>query len=168
MSGRRVSAHSVGVVWRGTAADARGAASVGLLRAALRGVLIVAQDTPADSGEARAAWRVEPGTATEPARLVNDAPHIGILELGSRPHRPPLIPILRWLVRKIGADGNGGRRTFTTLKEVDGEVLARARAIQAKIARDGTRAAGMVAKNLDKLALIARDEVEAAIKRGAG
>lgn len=163
----KLTARSVGVVWRGAAEDARAAANVALLRAALRSVAIVAQATPADTGEARAAWRVEPGNFTEPARLVNDAPHAGILEAGARPHWTPLMPLLRWLVRKIGADGKGGRRTFTDLSEVDGAVVAMARGIQAKIARDGNKAYGMVAKNLDRLANIARDEVEAAIKRGS-
>lgn len=162
---KAISARSVGAVWRGTQEAALASAGGALLRAALRAEVIVAQDTPADTGEARAAWRVEVGSPTEPARLVNDAPHIGVLEVGARPHRPPLMPILRWLVRKIGADGKGGRRTFTVLSEVDGDVVARARAVQAKIARDGSPAYGMVAKNLDKLSRIARDEVEAAIKR---
>jgi len=140
--------------------DVRGA----MYPAALRGEPIVAEATPSDRGHARQAW--ESRVTPEGAALQNDWPYIGILEMGSRPHWPPIMPILRWLVRKEGLDLAGGSRSFNDLSEVPSQTYAVARAIQATIAREGTKPHHMVQNNLPKLRSIAKDEVEKVLRRG--
>lgn len=130
------------------------------LRAALRGVPIVATATPVDRGATRAGWRAVP--TLYGAELRNDSAIAGILELGSRPHRPPLMPILRWLVRQIGIDGKGGRRSFADIGEVESEVVGRAMGIVRSIERRGTRAHYMVRDNLPRLVRILQAEAEKA------
>lgn len=48
------------------------------------------------------------------------------VETGSKPHRPPIEPLIDWVTRKLGLRGKEARR--------------RAHAIAGKIARDGTKA----------------------------
>lgn len=131
-----------------------------LYKAALIGEVIVAQKTPVDKGQAKNAWKVSP-TSTG-ADLFNDAPHIGILELGSRPHRPPLTPILEWVVRKFGT----GKRSFTNISEVEPHLVGIAKAIVRKIEREGTRPHYMVRDSLGKLTAIAKREVERSLNGG--
>lgn len=132
----------------------------GLLAAALIGEGIVANATPVDRGEARNAWTVVPTPSG--ADLFNDAPHAGILELGSRPHRPPLEPILRWVVRKFGT----GKRSFEDWSEVEPRLFGIAMAIVRNIEAHGTKPHFMVRNNLGKLTRIAKREVDRML-RGA-
>ncbi len=84
-----------------------------------------------------------------------DAPHAAPVHYGSRPHWPPLEPIIGWVRRNVV------RLTMTTGQSQDvlkpnagqaergrrtpkNEVLRIARAIQAKIAREGTPAVAWV------------------------
>lgn len=131
-------------------------------RAALRAVPIVAAATPVDRGATRAAWRVVLGL--DGAELRNDSAIAGILELGSRPHRPPLMPILRWLVRQEGLDLSGGKRSFESLYEVPDETIARAMGVVRAIERRGTRPHYMVRDNLPRLVALLRAEVERALE----
>lgn len=132
-----------------------------LYKAALIGETIVAQKTPVDRGQARNAWAVTP-TATG-AELYNDAPHAGILELGSRPHRPPLRPILEWVVRKFGTGKNTGKKSFVEFSEVEPHLFGIAKAIVRKIEAEGTRPHYMVRDSLPKLAEITKKQVEKAL-----
>ncbi len=63
--------------------------------------------------------------------VVVDAPHAGWIEYGTRPHRPPVQPLIEWAARKLGAD------------EV--EAVRIGWAVAAKIEREGTRAHGYFA-----------------------
>jgi hypothetical protein len=64
-------------------------------RAASRGVGIVKRKVPVAFGEIResVSSKPTPGGATVEA----DAPHAAAAEVGSRPHTPPLEPILAWV-----------------------------------------------------------------------
>ncbi len=68
----------------------------------------VVRATPVDRGEMAASWVVKPGTGREPTELRNDAPHAGIIELGTRPYRPPFTPLFEWAKRKAGDLALGG------------------------------------------------------------
>lgn len=129
--------------------------------AALRSMPAVVEDTPSDTGQARAGWDVR--QAPGGADLFNDAPHIGILEGGSRPHWPPFEPILRWVVRVFGIDAENAatsRRSYEDENDVSNEAYAIARAVQAKIAKEGTEPKWMVRDNLPKMGEFLRKETE--------
>lgn len=84
-------------------AAARAKARVALIRGAERGRAIMVRRTPVDTGATRAAWKVFlSALGNEVARLSNDAPHVGVLELGARPHPVSDVGILaieRWVAR---------------------------------------------------------------------
>lgn len=134
----------------------------GLYRAALRALPLVVEATPSDRGLARGGWQVD--KVAGGADLRNDAPHAGILEAGSRPHRPPLEPILRWVVRVFGIGLEGGRRSYSDESDVPARTKAVAWAVTEKIAEHGTEAHWMVRGNMRKLAQYAREEVERMLK----
>lgn len=155
MSVRTISVEDFGARLRFDAGQISTAMVAGMRAAALIGEGIVAADTPVDTGLTRNQW----GVAGTPrgADLFNDSPIAGILELGSRPHRPPFIPILRWVVRKFGT----GKRSFEDPSEVDNpELWAIAWGTVKAIERHGTKPNYMVRDNLDRLNEIARREVE--------
>jgi len=128
-----------------------------LLASALTGEALLVEATPADTGRARAGWITRP--TANGAETSNDSPVIGILELGSRPHRPPFRPILEWVVRKFGT----GKRSFENYSEVDPELMAIAWGTVRKIQDHGTQPHFMVKKNLEKLARITKRHVERAL-----
>ncbi|MFB6373334.1 MAG: hypothetical protein ABEN55_09520 [Bradymonadaceae bacterium] len=156
-----------------------------LLKAALEGEPFVAADTPVDTERARNAWDVQPVEGG--ADLFNDAPHAGILEKGSRPHRPPFKPILRWVVRNFGlnleavearkeAENTEGtdpdeaareamQNARRSLKEDDPESASEgarsmAWAVVEHIEENGTEPNWMVRDNLPKLKALAQEAVE--------
>lgn len=43
-------------------------------------------------------WRATDGGGT----VIVDAPHAPYIEYGTRPHRPPLQPLVEWAMRKLG------------------------------------------------------------------
>lgn len=57
----------------------------GLRMGAQRGRGIIVRRTPVDLGQLRASWKVKAHDAV--AELINDAPHVSIVELGARPHK---------------------------------------------------------------------------------
>lgn len=133
--------------------------------AALRGMPRIVRETPSDRGQARAAWDVR--MTPDGAEMYNDAPHIGILEAGSRPHWPPIEPILRWVVRKFGTgleNDAGSKRSFESMDsaqdEVSDEAWAMAWGVAAKIAAEGTEPNWMVRDNLDYLLRLWKGEQE--------
>jgi hypothetical protein len=72
------------------------------------------------------------------------------VELGSRPHRPPVEPIAEWVARKLGKRGQEGRKI--------------AWAIAGKIARDGTPARFMFRDGL----AATQDQILEILAAGAG
>lgn len=72
---------------------------------------LLARKTPKDTGMAKAAWKVTSGIPSLGilAELHNDAPYVGILEKGARPHsvnKEGWAAIYRWVLRK----GLAGKR----------------------------------------------------------
>lgn len=75
-------------------------------------------------------------TFPDRAEIFNNAPYAAVIEFGSRPHTPPLGPLIAWVRRK---------RKDLGIEEAD--VFRVAKAIQRKIAREGT-APMFIAKDL--------------------
>jgi len=142
---------------------------------------IVVKATPSDRGQARAGWDIEVdlgGDDDTIAIISNDVPYIGVLELGSRPHTPPLKPLIEWVVRHFGtglealkamdearaAEGStesdvqaagkaaidGASQHFDDLSEVSDGAINMAIGIQQKIGRQGTEPNYMVKSNIDR------------------
>ena len=74
------------------------------------------------------------------------------VELGARPHRPPVEPLVDWVRRKLGKGGKEGR--------------AIAFAIAGKIAREGTPAAHMFSEGLAATQKQVHEILAAAAARG--
>lgn len=97
-------------------------------RAVLRGVRATAEDglpvvrvaAPVAFEELRDSGHVVP--RADGALILFDAPHAAAVEVGSRPHRPPVDPLIRWAELRGFTDPRGA-----------------AWAIAAKIAREGTK-----------------------------
>ena|GEM_PF-2881187 len=126
--------------------------------AALRSERILVDATPADTGEARRGWRIE--FHPDGTELVNDAPHFFVLEHGSRPHRPPLLPILRWVMR-VAFDG----QVIDDVDDAPREAVQMARAIVEKIANEGTAPHNIVRGNSGELLRILRMTTKREIER---
>ena len=156
----QVTAGKLGARLRGDSKRALGAIRRGLVRAAVVGEAIVAEATPVDTANTRNAWRVR--LTRDGADLINDSPTAVFLEEGTRPHRPPLLPLVRWAMRKKGL---GGSTTITRLEDAPDEAVGMAVGIANKIERKGTRPVHMVRSNLTRLTQIARRNVEAELER---
>lgn len=144
---RDIAAHEVGQLLRRHERRVERALVQASREAALRGERVVVEATPADTGEARRGWRVV--LTPDGALLTNDAPHALVLEFGSRPHRPPLMPILRWVMR-VAFDG----QAIDDLSDAPDGAVAMARAVVETIAKEGTEPHRMVRGNAGRLAKI--------------
>lgn len=152
----------------------RRAVAEGALAGAHRGRAIMVKNTPTDQGQLRAAWRVKRGAAEFDgagemlAELVNDAPHITMVELGSRPHK--ISPeawqaIYEWVRRHYRSTtggvytlGGAGRMTARgkgfvpgPFKGDDPRVSAITNAIAWKIRKHGQKPTLFVRNSLDDL-----------------
>lgn len=145
------------------------------------GLEVIIKDAPKDTKElVRSGHVVLTNTGTE---IVFDAPHAVVVELGSRPHMPPLEPLVEWVKRHATKLGIGKAPTFRYSKKEgpptrkrmarylerfadwEGEVVKVAQAIRYKIARDGTRPTHFVRSKLPKLARILRELIAVRIGR---
>lgn len=156
----------------------------GFKLAAERARVEAIQATPVDQGEARRGWEVKKVGADE-VQLRNDTIHAEVLELGRRPGRtpPPLAPILEWVYRHADELGVGnarsvlasrqtigvgysiirGRnkgRTVWEVEDLEADATNVARAIQAKIGRDGSKPLHIIASRLELFGNWAEEEVQ--------
>jgi hypothetical protein len=79
------------------------------------------------------------------AQVYVDAPHFPFIEFGTRPHMPPLEPLIVWAARKFGVDGD--------------EARAIAWAVAQKIARSGTEPRYVFAKAMVRMHGIVNSEI---------
>lgn len=160
----------------------RRAIARGALAGAHRGRAIMVRNTPTDQGQLRASWKVKPGVhefrgiSQELAELINDAPHISIVELGARPHkvsREGWEAIYEWVRRHFrsaigGAYVLGGAGKMTA-RSKDGKhdprVAAITWAIVGKIKRYGQKPTLFVRNSVDDLREVMGYELEREIKR---
>lgn len=160
----------------------RAAIARGAVAGAARGRGLMAKRSPSDLGTLRAGWRVKMGAAEfrgakTLASLVNDAPHLPMVELGTRPH--PVGPaawaaIYEWVRRhhRGGRLGGEGRTRPRRRKagpgpgafQGDDPVLTKiTNAIAWRIRRHGSKPTFFVKSSLDELARIMGGEMERAI-----
>lgn len=164
---RVISLRNAGAAFRADHKRAVAAVHGGLVEAALEGEVIISQATPVDTGNTRQRWQTI--ITPDGAEVVNDSPVAAYLESGTKPHRPPLWPIIEWLARKRGQSIARASR----LADLPGELVGAAQKIQARIEAQGTKAHKMIGANLPRLSTIARARVEARLKdlraaRGGG
>ena len=122
----------------------------GLRSAALRGVGFVTEEIdqaspypPVNFGVLRQSTRR--ALLPKGAQVFNDAPHFPFLEFGTRPHFPPIAPLVVWATRKFGADA--------------AEAESIAWAVAKKIARDGIAPRGFFAKAMVRMHAIVEAEI---------
>lgn len=162
----------------------RRAIARGALAGAHRGRAIIVRRTPVDMGQLKASWRVKPGAAefigpeSTLAELINDAPHIAIVELGSRPHKVSAegwAAIYEWVRRhhrggRLGGSGRmrPRRALFVGLVAFKGDdpVITRiTNAIVHKINKEGSKPTLFVHNSLEELRAVMAFELQRALVR---
>lgn len=115
MPTRRLSLAQYAALIKDMPPEVEAAVMRGIKSAALRGVGIIVKhiDTaspyPAvNNGALRQSVRVSFTART--AVLSVDAPHAIFIDKGTRPHRPPIGPLIVWATRKFGLDEREARR----------------------------------------------------------
>lgn len=144
---------------------------------------------PVAFGELRDSGKVE--DTTNGARVVWDAPHAASVELGSRPHTPPLEPLIRWVklrgmqglsksggvskAKRLGPGSTTREHAVSVASQLaamrkgganaidDPEKIAKA--IQAAIAKKGTMPSHFAAKSLPEAMSVLDDLVQQALNR---
>lgn len=159
----------------------RRAIARGALAGAHRGRALIVKRTPVDMGPLKAAWRVKPGSTefsggdTTLAELINDAPHIATVELGSRPHNVSAegwAAIYEWVRRHYRGGRLGGkgrmrpRGMFAGLQPFRGEdpvITEITNAIVWRMKLHGTKPTLFVRNSTDELRNVMAVELERAI-----
>lgn len=121
----------------------------GVASAILLGAELVARAAPKDLGTLGMSVHGEV-KATGGGAVKADAPHAVDVELGSRPHWVPYKALLPWCIRHSNAE--------------DGPRFARA--VQQKIARDGTKPTFFMRKSLPTQRKVLKAEVERELHKG--
>lgn len=169
--------------------EIRRAVAVGALAGAHRGRAFMVKRTPTDQGQLRASWKVKPGVhefsgiSQDLAELVNDAPHISMVELGARPHKispEAWAAIYEWVRRHYrsmagGVYVLGGAGHMTTRKSRpvgpykgdDPRVEAITNAIAWKIRKHGQKPTLFVRNSVDDLRAIMGAELQLELRRAA-
>lgn len=173
----------------GTERGIRRAIQNGALAGAHRGRALIVRRTPVDQGQLRASWRVKPGhddavvnVEATLAELINDAPHISIVELGARPHAispEAWAAIYEWVRRHYRSAAGGvyvmggagrmvprGRRAARgPYKGDDPRIEAITNAIAFKIRKRGQKATLFVRNSVDELREVMGAELQRALAR---
>lgn len=112
----------------------------GLRSTAARGVSVVVAEIEAvkavNTGQLRQS--VSYGPLVDGAEIKVDAPHAPFIEHGTRPHMPPGKPIFEWVMRK-------------GLAATEADAVQMTRAIQMKIAKNGTKPRRFFAKAMKRI-----------------
>jgi len=120
----------------------------GIASAVLASAEVVARAAPKDLGTLKQSVR---GVVQSPGGyVVVDAPHAGIVEMGSRPHWTALKNLIPWCVRHSSPE----------------EGVRFARALQQKIAREGTKPTYFMRKTIPLQRRILKAEVERELHAG--
>lgn len=151
-------------------------------RAAAKGVSVIKRNVPVAHGEVRESAHAEG------VFILVDAPHAAAVNNGSRPHTPPLAPLVEW-VRLRGAQGLlterqqsrlPGTTSAAAAKGIAGMLRAKevrgpagyspvdaavqvARMIQRAIAKHGTKPHHFIEKSLPQIRAILGEELRAAL-----
>jgi hypothetical protein len=152
----------------------------GLIKAAYRSekhtVRVTDKKGVVDRGLFRRSWIVE--EESDGATLANTAPYAAPIEEGSRPHWPPLQPLIEWVLRNLMGDIAGARSSGVLIERASrltkrgrlGKRAERAgramitavevaKGVQRKIARRGTEAKGVMRDAYPEYIDFVEDEV---------
>ena len=150
-------------------------------RAASKGVAHVKRNIPVAHGELRESVHAEGAT------VVVDAPHAAAVNNGSRPHMPPLAPLIAWVklrgMQGLGTDrqlkNSPGNTTASAARGVAGMLAKHARggssdidaprkvamAIAMAIAKRGTKPHHFIEKAMPELRALLHAELSAEAKK---
>lgn len=169
----------------------RRAIAVGALAGAHRGRAVVVRRTPTDQGQLRGSWKVKAGAgeftgfSDSLAELINDAPHISIVELGAKPHAVSAegwAAIYEWVRRhyrgamtgagvkvySLGSRGTmkpRGKAAIGPFKGDDPDISAITWAIVTKIKKYGQEPTFFVRDSVDELREVMAAELNREIAR---
>jgi hypothetical protein len=141
----------------------------GLGRAARKARAHLAAKSPKDTGELRNAWEVVRGSGDVAEIIGNDAPYVGVVELGTGPHpvKPEDVKTLReWALRHFAKARaaqkylRGARRASA----VDNLVGAMVKKIETR----GEKPTYFVRRQLERIAQMAVDEINRGLDTAAG
>lgn len=153
-------------------------------RGAERGRGILVRATPTDTGNARAAWKVIQtagiGVSDQVlAKIFNDAPYIGILDLGARPHavsEAGRLAIYAWVLRNLRDSLRDEARTARATAKASGRKMGKlgdrvnagamraTNAIIHKINTEGQAPTYFVRNNLEKLRTVMAREIKSELR----
>jgi hypothetical protein len=169
----------------------RQAVAKGTTAGAHRGRALIVRRTPTDQGQLRASWRVVAAAIRKGvegfadvtlAELINDAPHITIVELGAKPHTVSpegWTAIYEWVRRHYRSAGGGvyamgsaGTMVRRSKRPVGGpwkgddpRVEAITNAIVWRIRKYGQKPTLFVRNSVDELRDVMAKELNAALAR---
>ena len=107
----------------------------------LRSIPDLVQSSPVDTGRYASSWDF---TQTEASVILgNFAPHAPIIELGARPFRPPLGPLLAWAKRVL--------KDSSQPPEYSDQVWALAVGVQKKIEKEGMKPKNVLRKAIPNI-----------------
>lgn len=135
----------------------------------------VIQEEAIDRGDLLSSSEIELDKEKPRAVVKWTASHAAYVNYGTRPHWPPLAPILAWVKRNLAritsTSGQpmdvirpSGRMAERARKSPDKKALQVARAIQAKISREGTAPVPFANKGADEARRKAASTMKANIK----
>lgn len=131
-----VSANDLGALFKSTEEARIKDAQSSLLEAAQAGVEVVVRKAPKDTSLLRQSAHAE--QVAGGAAIILDAPYSAIVDLGSRPHTPPLAPLVEWVMRRLDLSD-------------EKEAMGVARSIQMHIAQHGTKPTFFVRDSVPEL-----------------
>jgi hypothetical protein len=127
----------------------------GLFRAATRGRALFVKRSPVGAtGDFRRSWSMPVVLPDGRVEITNTAPHADIVEFGSRPHMPPVEPLVIWVKRVLGVKGAAAQRI--------------AWAIAMHIKEHGTKPQHIMLGARPELEKYAQEEVQRAIEQILG
>lgn len=159
----------------------RRAIASGATAGAHRGRAVIVKRTPTDLGQLRASWRVKSGSEefhgpdTTLAELINDAPTIAMVELGSRPHKvnpEGWLAIYEWVRRhyrggELGGTGRARKQRSTDdsrpFHGPDPVISKITSAIVWRIRKRGQKPTFFVRNSMDQLRAVMAFELQRAI-----
>lgn len=123
----------------------------GLESGVMRGQVIVMKESPVDTGLYRSSWQTQK-IADGHMQLGNSAPHAPAIEFGTRPHKPPLAPLLAWAKRVL--------KDPSQPPNYSAEVRGLAVGVQKKIEREGQAPRHVLTNAIPKIIDAVNEEVK--------
>jgi len=113
------------------------------------GAKIISARAPQDIGKLAASSHSEGNGIGQVIQTIVDAPYAACVELGTRPHYPPIAPLIDWVHRHIGSYSSVGAGSSADADRVAYRI---ALGIQRKIGERGTEPTFFVRDSLPDMA----------------